>query len=97
MKNKEKSVIEIFGKNVKDIRKSLNLTSEELAARAKISYTWVSEIENFHAKGVSLDIAYRIAKSLNTTLDSLLEEEIDIDRTIDQLKRAMEVRQKKSA
>ena len=97
MKKHEKAVIETFGKNVRSIRKSLKMTSDDLAEKAGISYTWVSEIENFHAKGVSLDIAFRIAKALDTTLDSLLEEEINIDRAIEQLKRAAEAKNRKTA
>lgn len=98
MNTKKKETIETFGENVRLRRKAQKITSEALAERAGISYGWVSEIENFHAKGLSLDIAYRIAKALGSTLDELVEPEIDINRTIEQLKRAIELRDtKKSA
>ena len=96
MANKEKKIIETFGENVRKKRKALKFTSEALAERAGISYSWVSEIENFHAEGVSLDIAYRVAKALNTTVDELLEEEIDLERTIEQLKRSVGLHNKKA-
>lgn len=95
IKELDEQLIKIFGTNVKALRKSKRpkLTSEKLAEKAGISYGWVSEIENFHAVGVSLAIAYRIAKALDTSLDSLLEEEIDIERTLEQLRGMVTLRQ----
>src|SRR5574340_78019 len=94
MKKKEKNqfvltpedqrLLETFGKNVKTVRKSKKpkLTSEKMAEKAGISYGWVSEIENARSS-VSLVIASRIARVLETSIDALTEQEMDIDKVIE--------------
>ena len=55
---------------VKDFRKSINLTQEELAARAGVSRQTIISIEkNKFVPG--LDVAMKISKSLNTPIDKL--------------------------
>jgi putative transcriptional regulator len=55
---------------VKDFRKCINLTQEELAARAGVSRQTIISIEkNKFVPG--LDVAMKISKSLNTPINKL--------------------------
>lgn len=55
---------------VKDFRKSINLTQEELASKASVSRQTIISIEkNKFVPG--LDVAMKISKSLNTPIDKL--------------------------
>jgi len=55
---------------VKDFRKGVNLTQEELAARADVSRQTIISIEkNKFVPG--LDVAMKISKSLNTPINKL--------------------------
>jgi len=55
---------------VKDFRKGLSLTQEELAARAGVSRQTIISIEkNKFVPG--LDVAMKISKSLNTPINKL--------------------------
>ena len=56
---------------VKDFRKGINLTQEELASRAGVSRQTIISIEkNKFVPG--LDVAMKISSSLNTPIDKLL-------------------------
>jgi putative transcriptional regulator len=55
---------------VKDFRKGINLTQEELASRAGVSRQTIISIEkNKFVPG--LDVAMKISSSLNTPIDKL--------------------------
>lgn len=55
---------------VKDFRKGINLTQEELSARVGVSRQTIISIEkNKFVPG--LDVAMKISKSLNTPIDKL--------------------------
>ena len=55
---------------VKDFRKGINLTQEELASKASVSRQTIISIEkNKFVRG--LDVAMKISKSLNTPIDKL--------------------------
>ena len=55
---------------VKDFRKGINITQEELASRAGVSRQTIISIEkNKFVPG--LDVAMKISKSLNTPIDKL--------------------------
>ncbi|MBC8398020.1 MAG: helix-turn-helix transcriptional regulator [Flavobacteriales bacterium] len=55
---------------VKDFRKGINLTQEELASKASVSRQTIISIEkNKFVPG--LDVAMKISKSLNTPIDKL--------------------------
>ncbi len=63
-----------IGKNITKARLQKHLTQEQLAEKANISTVFVSQIET-SLKKPSLDTIIRIAKALNTTVDSLLGNE----------------------
>ena len=55
---------------VKDFRKGINITQEELAKRAGVSRQTIISVEkNKFIPG--LDVALKISKSLNTPIDKL--------------------------
>ncbi len=63
---------EIFGENVRNRRKELHLSQEELADRADLHRTYISDIENC-TRNVSLETVEKIAKALDTSPDTLLK------------------------
>jgi transcriptional regulator with XRE-family HTH domain len=52
-------------------RESLEMTQMELARRARISQSYVSQLEAGERKTVSLPIAQRLARALEMTLEEL--------------------------
>lgn len=62
---------EIFGKKVMERRLSLKISQETLANMADIDRTYLPDIEK-GKRNVSLKIADKIAKALNTSLKDLL-------------------------
>jgi len=54
-------------------RKKLNLSQEEVANRAEIDRSYVNRVESGKSS-VSVLIAYRIAKALNTSLSRIIKE-----------------------
>jgi transcriptional regulator with XRE-family HTH domain len=61
---------------VRNMRKQLGLTLEELAVRSKVSRAMISKVERSE-KSPTLSVLVRIAKGLNMTLSSLLGAEPD--------------------
>lgn len=60
-----------IGKNITKTRLERHLTQEQLAEKANVSTVFISQIET-SLKRPSLDTIIRIAKALDTTVDSLL-------------------------
>jgi transcriptional regulator with XRE-family HTH domain len=61
----------IFGRNVREARKRLALSQEELAFQAEIDRTYISGIER-GVRNPSLDLIVRLAAKLDTTPAALL-------------------------
>lgn len=61
----------IFGRNVREARKRLALSQEELAFQAKIDRTYISGIER-GVRNPSLDLIVRLSAKLDTTPAALL-------------------------
>ncbi len=66
------NINEIFGMRVKAKRKELGLSQEKLANIAEIDRTYLPKVES-GKRNVSLLIASRIAKALNTPLQDLIQ------------------------
>ena len=65
-----KLILHMLVNSVKDFRKGINLTQEELASKASVSRQTIISIEkNKFVPG--LDVAMKISKSLNTPIDKL--------------------------
>jgi transcriptional regulator with XRE-family HTH domain len=56
-------IIKIFADNVKNYRKDLGITQEELAERAGLHRTYISQIERYK-RSISLENIQRLADAL---------------------------------
>lgn len=66
------SAREIFGKNLRRARRLKEVTQEELALRADLSRTYVSEVER-GARNISIDNMSLLAQALDVTLRDLVD------------------------
>jgi transcriptional regulator with XRE-family HTH domain len=57
-------IIKVFADNVKNYRKSLGLSQEELASRSGLHRTYISQVERYQ-RSISLENIQRLADSLN--------------------------------
>jgi len=64
----------LLGKNIAEARRKKHLTQEQLAEMIEVSTVFISQIETAVRKP-SLETIYKISKSLNTTIDSLIGSE----------------------
>lgn len=62
----------ILARNIKAARKRLNISQEELAARAEIDRTYVSGIER-QVRNPTITVVARFAEALETTAANLLD------------------------
>jgi XRE family transcriptional regulator, master regulator for biofilm formation len=62
----------MIGKNIFDIRKRKGLTLSELAERANISKSYLSNIERSLNKNPSIKVLEKVAKVLGVDLEALL-------------------------
>jgi len=67
----EKELLKSFGKNVKEIRLSQEISQEELALKAELDRTYISGIER-GLRNVSLINIFKISKALDVTAPELL-------------------------
>ncbi len=65
-----------LGDRIIQRRKEKRISAAELARRAEISKSYLSEIEGNEAPRPSADVLFRIADSLGTTIADLLEKEV---------------------
>lgn len=72
----------ILGQNVRDIRKSLNLTQEDFAEKLNINWQFLSKVENGKV-GISLDTAINICNLAGCSSASLFKGIIKSPDTID--------------
>lgn len=72
----------IIGQNVRDIRKSLNLTQEEFAEKLNINPQFVSQIETGKV-GISIDNAINICNTTNSSPSFLFKNLIKTNNYID--------------
>lgn len=62
----------LFSKNVKENRKRLRLTQEELAEKSDISVSYIKQIESGkYYKNISLTTMLKLSKALDTSIQSL--------------------------
>lgn len=64
----------ILARNIKAARKRLNLSQEELAARAEIDRTYVSGIER-QVRNPTITVVAKFAEALETTTADLLTDQ----------------------
>ena len=62
----------VFGRNLRRARRLKHVTQEELALRADLSRTYVSEVER-GARNISIDNMSLLAQALDVTLRDLVD------------------------
>ena len=69
------NIYDTIGKNIKKYRKANNLTHEQLASRANLSYGFIKNLEakSVHAT-ISIETLALLADCLGVKLSDLLEE-----------------------
>lgn len=72
----------IIGRNLKDIRKELNLTQEDFAEKLNINAQFLSQIETGKA-GISIDNAINICNTANCSSNKLFKDLIKSPDIID--------------
>jgi two-component system, response regulator len=72
-------VKKIFGTSVKTWRKRLGISQEELAGRAELHRTYVSDVER-GARNLSLESITRVAHALNISVAELFPSEVPISK-----------------
>jgi transcriptional regulator with XRE-family HTH domain len=65
------TLIEIFGRNVRQARKDKGWTQEQLAFEAGVKRAYLSEVENGQ-RNVSLDVVEKLAQALGVTASALM-------------------------
>lgn len=68
----EHSILNIFGKNVRQYRHLLNISQEELAYRAGLHRTYIGMIERAE-KNITLVNVEKIANALEIKIEDLLK------------------------
>jgi transcriptional regulator with XRE-family HTH domain len=64
----------MLSKNIKKFRKKLRLSQEQLAQKAGITYSTLIKIESGANKNPTIATMRKISKTLEVSLDKLLEE-----------------------
>lgn len=67
---REKKAAELLGRRIRGLRKSTNLTQEQLGERSRISYKHLGAIERGE-ENPSLSVLQRIAKGLEVEISEL--------------------------
>lgn len=65
------TLIEIFGRNVRQARKDKGWTQEQLAFEAGVKRAYLSEVENGQ-RNVSLDVVEKLSQALGVTASALM-------------------------
>lgn len=73
------NIKEVIALNIKKYRKLRNLTQEQLALRAEISYDFMRRIESGKGQiGFSIQTLYKIAMVLEVSVDELMKENVTV-------------------
>jgi transcriptional regulator with XRE-family HTH domain len=73
---KRDKVVRLFADRLRELRILRGISQAELAAKAEVSVSYVSELESGETSP-GLDLVARLAKGLGTTLGELLPDEED--------------------
>jgi len=75
-------IFEDMGHNIREKRKSLGLTQEQLSEMADISAVFLSQIETAN-KTPSLETTYKIASALGLTMEQVFSLDLKVTRNPD--------------
>ncbi len=68
----------LLGKNIKEVRKSLKMTQEQLAEKIEVSTVFISQIESGSRKP-SLETIYKLSIALNVKIDTLINRDYNTE------------------
>lgn len=74
-------IVEILGKNIRNLRKEIGWTQECLAEKAGISVPFMTQIE-LARKTASLEVIEKIAKALNVSYTQLFKTDISENKDV---------------
>ena len=60
-----------MGYKIKEVRKSMKMTQEELAEKSGVSRGTISALEDGSTRTTTTKTLFKIAKALNTTVDAI--------------------------
>jgi len=63
-----------FGLRLRQLREAAGLSQPELAARAFVSHSYISQLETNKRRNPSMDVARKLAEALEYPLDDLLRD-----------------------
>ena len=69
----------VLGNKIKEVRKELRLTQEQLSKRMSISRSTLRDIETGKYKHINLELVDKLSKATNKPTSYFLEDEIEID------------------
>ena len=69
----------VLGNKIKEVRKELRLTQEQLSKRMGISRSTLRDIETGKYKHINLELIDKLSKATNKPTSYFLEDEIEID------------------
>ena len=69
----------VLGNKIKEVRKELRLTQEQLSKRMDISRSTLRDIETGKYKHINLELVDKLSKATNKPTSYFLEDEIEID------------------
>jgi transcriptional regulator with XRE-family HTH domain len=64
--------------NTRRLRLERGLTQEELAHRAHLTVSTVAAVDSGRVKHPSSEVLYKLARALNSTMDELYEDEMQL-------------------
>ncbi|MGX0251323.1 transcriptional regulator with XRE-family HTH domain [Staphylococcus hominis] len=67
-----------FGENLKEIRKRMKLTQQEMADKMDIARPYLSLLENGKSS-ISIQTALYISQQLNISVNELINDDIELD------------------
>ena len=68
--NEVKTVELIFGERVRNLRKIIKISQDELAYRSGLHRNYISDVER-GTRNISLKAIYKIARGLNVSVEAL--------------------------
>ena len=83
--NESKKLLKIFSTNVRNICKQKSIQIGKLEEQIGVSHGYLSRLDKSE-KAICLANLYKTSKILETSLDDLLDEELSINRKIQELK-----------
>ncbi len=71
----------ILGKRIRNYRRSLNMSQEQLAEKASCHHTYIGQVERGE-KNVTIEVVEKIAQALNVEISQLFEKIFSDKETI---------------